>query len=68
MKKEVLSVKGMSCAHCEGRINSALMALSGVKECKAEAKKEKVSLKYDEAVISLQTIRENITELGYEVQ
>lgn len=67
MTKETIAVKGMSCAHCEARVNGALSALNGVKDTKASAKKASVTVKFDESAVSLDTIRHAITEAGYEV-
>lgn len=67
MKKEVFAVKGMSCAHCEARVNHALEALAGVEKCKASAKKECVTVKYEESAVTPDTIRAAIREAGYEV-
>ena len=67
MKKETFYVKGMMCAHCEARVTNALSALDGVKSVKASAKKGEVTVKYEEAALSSDTIRTAITETGYEV-
>lgn len=67
MTKETISVNGMSCAHCEARVNGAVEALEGVKSCKASAKKSNAVVKFDETAISPDTIRHAITEAGYEV-
>lgn len=67
MKKEVIEVKGMMCSHCEGRVTAAIEALDGVKSVKADAKKAKVTVKFDEAKLSLAEISEKIKSCGYEV-
>ncbi|MEG0692880.1 MAG: cation transporter [Oscillospiraceae bacterium] len=67
MLKEILSVTGMSCAHCEGRVNTALEAIDGVKSSKASAKKNEVVVKFDESKTDLATIKAKIIEIGYEV-
>lgn len=67
MKKESFTVTGMSCSHCEGRVVSALEALSGVKSAKASAKKSSVEVKFDDSLISLDAIKNAVTETGYNV-
>lgn len=67
MKKDTISVKGMSCSHCEGRVNTAVSAINGVKAVKASAKKSEVVVKFDEALTSLGVISEEIKKVGYEV-
>lgn len=67
MKKENFNVNGMSCAHCEGRVNTAVGALNGVKAVKASAKKNEVTVKYDEGTVDTQAIVAEIVKAGYEV-
>ncbi|MFZ2538145.1 MAG: copper ion binding protein [Oscillospiraceae bacterium] len=67
MLKEIISVNGMSCAHCEGRVNTALEALEGVKSAKASAKKNEVVVKFDESKVDISAIKAKIIETGYEV-
>lgn len=67
MKKEVIKVNGMSCAHCEGRVNKALGELGGVKKAEASASKNQVTIKFDENTVSVEKISEVIREAGYEV-
>lgn len=67
MTKETLSVTGMSCAHCESRVNAALEAMEGVKSAKATAKKNEVTVKFDESKLEIAAIKAKIIETGYEV-
>lgn len=67
MKKEVIEVRGMMCSHCEGRVNDALSSVDGVKSVKADAKKAKVTVKFDEEKTSLSELKEKIKAVGYEV-
>lgn len=68
MKKIEITVKGMSCSHCENRVNQALLAIDGVKSAKASAKKSLVAVKFDEAKILEETLKSAIKEAGYEVE
>ena len=65
MTTETITVKGMSCAHCEARVNNALSALPGVKDSKASAKKSSVTVRFDETAVTLDAIRNAVTEAGY---
>lgn len=67
MTKATFKVNGMSCAHCEGRVNTALEALEGVKQSKASAKKAEVTVKYEESSVTLDAIKEAVRQVGYEV-
>ena len=67
MVKETIKVMGMSCSHCENRVNTALLEIDGVKSCKASAKKGEVAVKFDEGKTSLEKIKGTIIDVGYEV-
>jgi P-type Cu+ transporter len=63
MKKEI-SIKGMSCAHCQARVEKALNAIPGVTA--------KVDLKKNIAVVDLkndvpdETLKKTVNDAGYE--
>ena len=63
--KKIMDIKGMTCEHCQARVEKVLNAIEGV-EAKVELKKNRaiVNLKKD---ISEQTLRDTVTEAGYEV-
>jgi copper chaperone len=65
MEKIVLNVSGMSCHHCEAAVDTALSALSA--KSKANAKKGLVTVHYDPAKTSLESIKGAIVEAGYSV-
>ena len=67
MEKTTLKVSGMSCAHCEKAVKDALIAL-GAEDAAASAKENTVSVSYDPAQVSLEDIKKEIAEFGYEVQ
>lgn len=63
--KKIMDIKGMTCEHCQARVEKVLNAIDGV-EAKVELKKNRavVNLKKD---VSDQTLRNTVTEAGYEV-
>lgn len=63
--KKIININGMSCGHCQARVEKALNNLEGV-EAKVELKKNRavVTLKQD---ISDQTLTDTVVEAGYEV-
>lgn len=67
MKTEILNVNGMSCSHCERAINDAVGELDGVMDVKSDANSKSVSVTFDEEKVSLNQIKEAITEEGYNV-
>jgi copper ion binding protein len=63
--KKVIEIKGMSCGHCQARVEKALNEIDGVEA--------KVDLKKNRAVVTLakevndQMLSDAVTEAGYEV-
>jgi copper chaperone CopZ len=63
--KKIIEIKGMSCGHCQARVEKALNAVDGVEA--------KVDLKKNRAVVNLtkdvaeQILKDTVTEAGYEV-
>jgi copper chaperone len=66
-KMESISMKvtGMSCAHCEKRVSTALLRLDGVKEASASAKAEEAKVTFDTDKLGIEQIKEAIQECGY---
>jgi copper chaperone len=67
MEKTLLQVEGMSCEHCVHAIKTAVGALPGVKTVEVNLKKKTVDVEYDGAKSSLDKIRAEIEDQGYEV-
>jgi len=67
MKKITIKVSGMSCAHCEKAVITALEDI-GIIDASASAKEQKVELSYDPAKLTLEDIEKEITEAGYEIK
>ena len=63
--KKVIEIKGMTCAHCQARVEKALGAVEGVKA--------EVDLKKGRAVVEVSgaaddaALADAITQAGYEV-
>ena len=68
MKTEILTVEGMSCAHCEHTIKKAVSALDGVKTVTVALSAKKVTIEYDTEKLTLDTIKNIIEGSGYEVK
>lgn len=67
MINEVLKVEGMTCDHCRMTVTNAVNALKGVSGVSVSLEGKTVSVSYDEAQVSLDTIKEAIDSRGYEV-
>ena len=62
-KKTKLSVYGMTCSSCEGKVELALKKIGGVKKVKADVKKNEVELLHNNADLGL--VKKTIRKLGY---
>ena len=66
MSKETLKVGGMSCGHCEKAVMNALADI-GVKTVKADSGAGEVYVEFDASTVTIDKIKAEITETGYEV-
>lgn len=64
MKKNI-AIEGMSCAHCQGKVEKALNNINGV-EAKVDLKKKMATVKFDGAV-SDETLKNAVTDAGFTV-
>lgn len=67
MKNVILNVNGMSCSHCENAVKKAVGGLSGVSNVAVDLAKKTVIVDYDEAKLTLDQIKNEIDDQGYEV-
>jgi copper chaperone len=67
MATEVLNVEGMSCQHCVMRIEKAVGALQGALNVSVNLAGKTVTVEYETAVLTLETIKATIEDEGYEV-
>jgi P-type Cu+ transporter len=61
-----LKIGGMTCATCAKRIEKVTKKLEGVQDSSVNYATEKLSIQYDESVVSLPAIRATIEKAGYE--
>ncbi len=67
VEKAELPVKGLSCAACVRRVESAVKALKGVVEASANLALGRVAVEFIPGEVSLAQIKRAIEEAGYEV-
>jgi len=67
VEKTELPVKGMSCAACVRRVESAVKALKGVVEASANLALGRVAVEFIPGEVNLSEIKRAIEEAGYEV-
>jgi copper chaperone len=61
-----LKVNGMSCNHCVMSVEKALKEIGA--NGSVDLASKQVTVEYDDAAISLETIKEAIEEQGYDVE
>lgn len=62
-----LQVEGMSCQHCVDSIVKGLGSLNGVIGVTVDLESKQVTVDYNAEMVTLQAIKDEIEELGYEV-
>lgn len=63
--KKKLKIKGMHCSSCAINIDFDLEDLEGIKSAKTSYAKEELEVEFDEKIISLEKISEQISKSGY---
>ena len=66
--KASLTVSGMTCANCAKAIELSLKRLQGVSDIKVSFELGRVWVEFDEDILSLESIKETIESLGYQVE
>jgi copper chaperone len=67
MKNVILNVNGMSCSHCENAVKKAVGNLDGVSNVSVDLEGKTVTVDYDESKVTLDNIKFEIDDQGYEV-
>lgn len=65
MNHVILKVEGMSCMHCVNSVEAAVKQVGGV--AKVDLANKTVAIQYNEAIVSLATIKHAIEEQGYDI-
>lgn len=65
LKKEAVSISGMTCAACAQRIGKAVSRMDGVTDASVNLATEKLSVAYDESKTSAEAIQATVEKLGY---
>ncbi len=66
MKKQVLSLRGMTCAACAQRIEKTVRKLPGIQEANVNLASEKLFVTFDETALTLPAIQDAVAKIGYE--
>ena len=65
--KTMIKIGGMTCINCQSKIQRRLQKLRGVLSANVSWEKGEAGLSFDESLISLDEIKEEIEKLGYKV-
>lgn len=63
--KKIIEINGMSCGHCQARVEKALNAIEGV-DAKVELKKNRAMVNLTKEIED-KTLSDAVIEAGYEV-
>lgn len=66
-EKLLLPVKGMHCASCAMLIEKTLSETPGITKAEVNVVSEKIALEFDSSTLPLDTIAQDIHNLGYEL-
>ena len=67
MKKEVIQVEGMTCGHCKSAVEGALTNMDGVSSAEVNLEANNVTVNFDENTVSVEKMKEEIEEQGYDI-
>lgn len=65
--KKTLTVEGMSCGHCKNAVEKAVKAIAGVQSAEVDLAAKTLTVDFDEALTTLDTIVEVVDDAGYTV-
>ncbi|MDR2266690.1 MAG: heavy metal translocating P-type ATPase, partial [Christensenellaceae bacterium] len=65
MVQKIYKVTGMSCAACASRVATVCSKLNGVETASVNFATEKINIKFDDTIITADSIREAVTSAGY---
>ena len=60
-----LTVTGMTCSHCEARVEKALLAHGGVSHAKADHQRNLCAVTFDPAAVTPEELARLVTDAGY---
>ena len=65
--KETYPVIGMSCASCVKNVETILNKTEGVVDASVNFASEKVTIEYDDEIISIDKVADIVKSIGYEL-
>ncbi len=68
MKKEILSITGMTCASCAKAIERSVGKLEGIHSATVNLATEKLNVEFEESKVDIQKVKEAVKKAGYGAQ
>ncbi len=68
MTTSKIEIEGMMCNHCVKSVEDALLALDGVESAVANLESKNAEVTYDEDVISIERIIDEIISIGFDAE
>lgn len=66
MKKIELKIEGMHCTGCSARIEKILSNAEGIAKAEVSLEEKKATIEYEETKITLEEIKKQIEDAGFE--
>jgi Cu+-exporting ATPase len=63
-----ISISGMTCDHCVGRVNEAILKLPGVEEVSVSLEDGSASVRFDDTSLASEEIVRAVNDAGYEAE
>ena len=67
MRKDTITVEGMSCNHCKLAVETAVKKLNGVVMAEVELTAKTLQVEYDNGQVDLRQIGQAVEDAGFEV-
>ena len=68
MKEVKLNIEGMHCNGCSTRLEKVLNNIDGVESANVSLESKTTEIKYDEESVSIEELKQAITDAGFETK
>ena len=68
MTTRKISIQGMTCNHCVGRVTETIQQLSGVKNVAVSLEEQSATVQFDKGTLTTEAIIQAVVEAGYEAR
>jgi copper chaperone len=65
MRKQILSIQGMTCGGCVNSVTRVLKALPGVQSVEVQLTPGQARVIFDEAMVDIAALKKAVAEAGY---